>query len=65
MIPDRIGSPPHHCREHDEWFYFHCIKCFAPRYAEPIHLRVTPVRGNRGSGGASSERPPPASGYES
>jgi hypothetical protein len=45
MMVDYVKDPTHYCQEHDEWYYFHCRKCFAPHGDEPIPLRVKPVQG--------------------
>jgi hypothetical protein len=39
MIVDYVKDPTHYCQEHDEWYYFHCRKCFAPHGDESIPLR--------------------------
>jgi hypothetical protein len=45
MMVDYVKDPTHYCQEHDEWYYFHCRKCFAPHGDESIPLRVKPVQG--------------------
>lgn len=42
VMVDYVGDPTHYCQEHDEWYYFHCRKCFAPHNDKPIPIRVKP-----------------------
>jgi hypothetical protein len=45
---DYIGDPTQCCMAHDEWYYFHCWKCFDPRHDEAVHLRVVLPRRKKG-----------------
>jgi hypothetical protein len=55
MVVDRIGDPVHCCPEHNQTYYFHCIRCFNPIFDTPTHLRaVLPQK--KASGTNSIER---------
>jgi hypothetical protein len=48
MTLDRISDPTHHCHKHNQSFYFHCVRCFNPGHAQPVHLRAKPFQNGTG-----------------